>query len=71
MEYREVRDAILNLPEEQREAILLFYYNGYKIREISEITDTCEATVKSRIHQAVGKLKKSLFGGECYEEIRK
>jgi len=71
LEYREVRDAILNLPEEQREAILLFYYNGYKIREISEITDTCEATVKSRIHQAVGKLKKSLFGGECYEEIRK
>lgn len=64
LEYREIRDAVLDLPEEQREAILLFYYNGYKIREISKITNTREATVKSRIHQAIGKLKKSLFRGE-------
>lgn len=69
LEYREIRDAVLDLPEDQREAILLFYYNGYKIREISKITNTREATVKSRIHQAVGKLKRSLFGGECDAKI--
>ncbi len=70
-EYREVRDAVLKLPEDQREAIVLYYYHGYKIREIAKITDTREATVKSRMHQAIGKLKRTLFGGEHHAKLSK
>jgi RNA polymerase sigma factor (sigma-70 family) len=63
LEYREIRESVLSLPEDQRDAVILYYYNGYKIREISKITNAREATVKSRIHQAIGKLRKSLLGG--------
>jgi RNA polymerase sigma factor (sigma-70 family) len=68
LEYREIREAVLALPEDQRESVILYYYNGYKIREISKITNAGESTVKSRIHQAIGKLKKSLLGGEYNAE---
>lgn len=64
LQHLEVKAAILSLNEEQRDAIILYYYNGYKIREISKITNSKEATVKSRIHQAVNKLKASLLGGD-------
>lgn len=67
--YCDIRNAVLALPEDQSDAILLFYYNGYTIREISKMTNAREATVKSRIHQAVSKLKKALLGGEYNERI--
>lgn len=61
---QEIRDAIRALPPEQRDAVILYFYNGFRIKEIAQMTGAKEATVKSRLHQAVGKLKKSLYGGE-------
>lgn len=45
------------LPEIQREAISLYYYDGLKLREIASITGVGLSTVKSRIKQGMEKLK--------------
>jgi RNA polymerase sigma factor (sigma-70 family) len=66
LRHQEVKAAILSLPEEQRDAVILYYYNGYKIREISKLTNAKEATVKSRMRQALIKLKIALLRGEQY-----
>lgn len=58
----EIRDALTTLPEAQKEAVILRFYHGYKIREIAQITNSHEATVKSRIHQALVKLETLLKG---------
>ncbi len=63
---QEIREAIFTLPQEQRDAVILYFYSGFKIREIARITDTKETTVKSRLYQAINKLKKILSGGEYY-----
>lgn len=68
LSHQEIKDAILSLPEEQKEAVILYFYSGYKIREISKLTSAKEATVKSRLHQATMKLRKILSGGEYGEK---
>ena len=62
--YAEVKEAIAQLPEYQREAILLRYYKGWKIKEIAVAMETTESTVKSRLHQGIQKLKKKWERGE-------
>ena len=52
--------ALTALPEMQREALILYYYDELSIREIARITETNAATVKSRLHQGKLKLKKYL-----------
>ncbi|MBR3768357.1 MAG: RNA polymerase sigma factor [Clostridia bacterium] len=52
-----VRRALMKLPLEQREAVLLKFVAGLKSREIAEITNSNVATVKSRIHLGKEKLK--------------
>lgn len=58
----QVKSALEQLPEYQKETIILRYYHDLKIKEISEITDSKEATVKSRLQQGQAKLKKILQG---------
>lgn len=45
------------LPEEQKEALILFEINGMKIKEISEIQSASESAVKSRLARGREKLK--------------
>lgn len=59
---REMKRTINMLSLEQRMVIILFYYEGFSIREIAELTGTFEATVKSRMFLARKKLKKLLSG---------
>ncbi|EOS21518.1 sigma-70 family RNA polymerase sigma factor [Lachnospiraceae bacterium 3-1] len=54
-----------NLPEMQREAMVLYYGYGMKYREIAQITGTGIATVKSRIRQGTEKIKKSVTRDDC------
>ncbi|ADU26107.1 RNA polymerase sigma factor [Ethanoligenens harbinense] len=65
---QEIKKAILSLSKDQRDAVILFYYSGYKIREISKMTGSNDATVKSRLHQALKKLKKIFVGGGYFAE---
>ncbi len=54
-----VQNALSSLPDFQQEVLILYFYHGYKLREIAHITGASLSTVKSRLHQAIGKLRKS------------
>ena len=53
-------DAIKALPQDQQIVLRLFYLEDYSLREISEILDKSEGTVKSRLYHAREKLKTNL-----------
>ena len=53
------------LSEEQRAAVLLFYYDELSVKQIAEIQGVSENTVKSRLNYARKGIKKSV---EDYEE---
>lgn len=63
----QVRQAVLSLPEHQRDAVILNYYNGLKIREVAAVTETSESTAKSRIRLGISKLKEIITGGDRHE----
>jgi len=52
--------ALVKLPVNYRELVILYYQNGFNFREIAEILKTSVNTVKSRHLRAVGMLKKIL-----------
>lgn len=56
----ELHAALANLPEDQRTAIILKEYHGLKFREIAEILETPESTIKSRLYHGLESLAKSL-----------
>lgn len=68
-EYKDntVIDAVMKLPLKYREIIFLYYYEGYKTSEITEIIDKKESTVRSLLHRARKILKKSLKGEYDFE----
>lgn len=55
-----VRKAIDELPDYQKEVIILRFYYDLKIKEIAAITKSNTATVKSRLLQGEKKLKRYL-----------
>lgn len=55
--------AVQRLPLKYRTIIYLYYYEGYKINEISKILKIKENTVKSQLARAREKLKSKLEGG--------
>jgi RNA polymerase sigma-70 factor (ECF subfamily) len=57
---RKVVQAIEALPVQQKEALLLRYYQGFSEGETSEILGCPKGTVKSRLHQAVEALRSEL-----------
>ena len=57
---RELRDAIAGLEEIYRLPIILFYVEGFSIREISQMLLIPEGTVKSRLHAGRAKLRTTL-----------
>ncbi len=57
-----VRDAIVQLPLEQRQAITMAYFEGRSHSEIAEVTGLPLGTVKSRIRLAMHRLQATLVG---------
>jgi RNA polymerase sigma-70 factor, ECF subfamily len=55
-----VREAVDQLPDALKEAIMLVYYQGMKYREAAEVLSIPVGTVKSRLHAAVYKLNLAL-----------
>ena len=51
-----VREAISELPENLREVVVLYFYNGMKYTEIGETLDLPMGTVKSRLFRAVRQM---------------
>ena len=65
-------DAYMN-QKMYKEALVLYYFGDFTLKEISEILSIPIGTCKSRIHYAIKKLNKLcknqlvLNGGEIYE----
>ena len=55
--------AVLDLPLKYRTVIHLFYYEGYKIEEISRMLKIKESTIKSQLLRAREMLKVKVKGG--------
>lgn len=53
-----VEELLMQLPAKQREVVILKYYHGFKLKEIAKITGSTLPAVKSRLFQALQKLKK-------------
>ena len=53
------RNAVDALPDHQRVAVLLIFFQGLKYREVAEILKVPEGTIKSRIHKALLALNKA------------
>lgn len=54
----EALDIIMNLPEDQREIILLHYYEGYTVNETADLLKLSESKVRSQIASAKRALSK-------------
>jgi RNA polymerase sigma factor, sigma-70 family len=65
-EGRELRELIMEMDEIYRMPIIMFYIEGFSIREISRILRIPEGTVKSRLFAGRAKLR-SVLGEE--EEV--
>lgn len=61
MKQEQVREAIAELPVEQRDALALAYFQGLTHREIAEALDEPLGTVKGRIRAAMQKLRFALW----------
>jgi RNA polymerase sigma-70 factor, ECF subfamily len=55
-----VAAALARLPLLQREAIILFEYEGLTLAETAEVAATDVGTIKSRLHRARERLRRSL-----------
>ena len=53
-------NGLKQLPDMQREAIVLHYYYDMKFREIGRLSGVSTATAKSRVRQGMDKLKRIL-----------
>jgi RNA polymerase sigma-70 factor (ECF subfamily) len=59
-----VKDALENLPKEQRDAVELAYFEGLTHSEIARRTGDPLGTVKTRLRSAVETLKRTLHSSE-------
>ena len=59
---RELVEAVLELPANQRAAVHLFYYEGYSTEEIAAILGQRPGTVRSHLSRAREALRQKLKG---------
>lgn len=64
----QVRAALTELPEPQRETILLAYFGGYTQREVASLLDVPLATVKTRMAAGMRRLKETLRDAHQQEQ---
>ena len=57
---QQVNNALENLPSRQKMIFILKHYEGYKIKEIADIINVGEGTVKKYLFEAVHKLREQL-----------
>lgn len=52
-----LKHALGELPEEQREAVILRYYHDFSLKEIAKVQGVPSATAKTRVHRGLKKLR--------------
>lgn len=55
-----VRDAVFSLPALQREALILFEYEGLSLNEIAGVVEADVGAVKARLYRARESMKRAL-----------
>ena len=65
-----VWQAVRDLPEKYRAPVHLFYHEGYSTRQIAEILQRGEATVRSELHRGRALLREILKEAYDFDEIR-
>jgi RNA polymerase sigma-70 factor (ECF subfamily) len=55
-----VQQAVAGLPAMQQEALVLFEYEGFTLEEVAAVVGADVGTVKSRLHRARARLKRTL-----------
>jgi len=60
--YFDLTEAVGELEEKYRLVIHLFYYEGYKIKELADLLNENENTIKTRLSRAKKVLKEKLEG---------
>lgn len=67
-DYTDLYEALMALPKEQRTVIVLYYLEGYSVKEIARLTKTMQGTVMSRLARARKHLRDIL--GQSEQEVR-
>ncbi|HAP21711.1 MAG TPA: RNA polymerase subunit sigma-24 [Lachnospiraceae bacterium] len=62
----EVLAAVMALPEKYRSVIHLYYYQEYSTKEIAEILEKKEATIRSLLKRGRERLEKMMKGDDGY-----
>lgn len=65
---RVIREQVKKLNSKMRTVVILYYFNSMTVKEISEVMNCLQGTVKSRLHYAKKELAKVL-GREFYEQF--
>lgn len=60
--------ALRRIPDEQRLVLIMKEYEGLKFREIAEILEVSENTVKSRLYYGLKALRNIFLNGELKKE---
>lgn len=63
-----IRELIERLNEEEKSVIILRFYEGLTIKEVSEALDIPLGTAKTILYRALDKLRKNLKGDGVYEQ---
>ena len=58
----DVADALSKLPEKYKTTLLLRFYQDFSVKQIANILDCPEGTVKTNIHRGLSLLKQNLKG---------
>lgn len=56
-DYTDLYQAVSKLTTDQRVAVLLYYSEGFSVKEIAQIEDTTENAIKNRLFKARAKLR--------------
>ena len=59
-DYSDLYQAIIRLPQDIRICVTLYYIEGYSVKEVAQLLEVTESTVKNRLARARRRLRNDL-----------